>query len=485
MVPSETDVLVVGAGIAGLVVAIETAEQGNDLDVTVVEKGTRAGGTSRQSGGAFYCFEDLEAYRDRDPPGNTQLQETVVRRHEAAWDWLVDHGVPLREVDIAHNDFENVLPEVVDYLHRKPVRRRVDTHAMIDALVEALEAAGGALFLETPMQELQVSDGAVTGAVVRDGGNRTGIDADVTVLATGGYAANERLVEQHHVAGHTDDLWLRASKWCTGDGLLAGKDVNAKFSKGMNDFYGKSMVTPPAEFSPFEYPAATAFYAPYCVGLNRHGERIADESASIHEKSVIKAATREGYSRLYYIMDDRFAESTIQVTREQTVKDLLEQQRALGGNITSADSLEGLGAELSTWDVAGDRAVRTIEAYNAAIRNGTAETELQPPRRHVKLPIETPPFHAIEVQPSITLTLGGFDVTEEMQVKSRPNTGSTFAHAGRDPDPDIVGTIDGLYAVGADVGNVGGIILMEEVSPMTVNAVLAQIAGEAIAADLR
>jgi hypothetical protein len=83
------------------------------------------------------------------------------------------------------------------------------------------------------------------------------------------------------------------------------------------------------------------------------------------------------------------------------------------------------------------------------------------------------------------LTLGGLDVTTDMEVLSRPNSSSTFAHAGRDADPDLAEPIDGLYAVGADVGNVGGIILMEEVSPMTVNTVLGRIAGRTIAERAR
>ena len=476
-----TDVIVVGSGISGLVTGIQAAERADDLDVAIVEKGTRTGGTSRQSGGAFYCYEDIEAYRERDPPGNTTLQELVVERHETAWRWLEDHGVPLRHVDIAANDFDNVLPEVVDMLHRKPVARRVDTHAMIEALVSAFEAAGGLLYLETPMQSLRFQDGVVEGVVVSHEGDRIAVDADCVVLATGGYPANERLVEQHHVAGHTDDLWLRASKWCTGDGLLASREANAKFSKGMNDFYGKSMVAPPASFSPFEYPEATAFYAPYCIGLSPQGERIADEAASIHEKAVIKAAAREGYGRLYYVMDDRFAQSTIQVTREQTVADLLDVQRDLGGRIATVETLDAVGTTLTNWGANGTRAIETIERYNDAISAGTAETRLQPPRMDAKLAHDTPPFHVVETQPSITLTLGGLEVTSDMQVLSRPNTSSTFAHAGRDADPDLAEPIEGLYAVGADVGNVGGIILMEEVSPMTINTVLGRVAGRSVA----
>jgi fumarate reductase flavoprotein subunit len=478
----QTDVVVVGAGIGGLVTGIETLEADPSLDVTILEKGTRAGGTSVQSGGAFYCFETVEQLHERDPPGNRVLQEIVVERHREGWDWLEEHGVPLRHVDIAQNDFEGVLPECLPMIKRKPVARRVDTHEMIDALVDSFEDLGGDLQYRTAMQGLRSDgDGAVTGVVAENEEGRFVLEAAAVVLATGGYPANERLVEENFYTENSDDLWLRACKWCTGDGIAAAEDVGGKTSQGMNDFYGKTMITPPdAEFTPYEYPEATAYYGPFSLALNRRGERFADESVSIHEKSVIKAAAREGYGRVYYVLDETLVDSVIQPTKEQTVREMLETQREMGGRIADVDSFDQLAETLSSWGVDGERAVATITEYNEAIRMGRAE-KLDPPRGENKLTFDTPPFYVVEVQPSITLTLGGLDVTTDMQVLNHTRSGSTFAHAAVDEDPQLTEPIGGLYAVGADVGNVGAITLIEDMSPMTANTVFGLIAAQEVA----
>lgn len=474
------DAVVVGAGISGLVTGTELLERRPEVDVLLVEKGTRAGGTSIQSGGAFYCPESLDDLRERDPPGDRRLQEIVVRQHREAWDWLEEHGVPLRDVSPTEDDFERVLPECRELIERKRVAKRVDTEEMIAALVDAFESAGGELALRTAMQDLRIDDsGTVTGIVAATPEGRFEVRADAVVLATGGYPGNEQLVEENFFTENSESIWLRASKWCTGDGILAAEDAGAKRSRGNNRFYGKSMIAPPAEFTPYQYPEATAYYGPFSIALDESGERFADESESIHEHSVIRAAARRGYGRIYYVFDSTLAESVIQPTKDVTVREQFERQRELGATTATATTLDELAAELTAWGVDGDTAIETIAEYNDAIRSDDG-ADLDPPRKGVTLTFDEPPWYAVAVQPSITLTLGGLDVTDRMEVLDRRRSGSQFTHAGAEEDPRLVDTIDGLYAVGADVGNVGAITLVEGMGPMTANAVFGRIAANAI-----
>lgn len=469
------DVVVIGAGIAGLVTAVEAAEHGQDADVVVLEKGTRAGGTSLLSGGTFYCYETVEELRERDPKGDRELQELVVRRHDEGWQWLEDHGVPLED---STDDFDEVLPENENVVRQKSVSKTVEMQELVDALVDSLRAAGGDLRLETPMQSLLTDDvGDVEGvrAAPADG-EPYAIDAANVVLATGGYVANEHLVEQQFYTENSEDLWLRASKWCTGDGVRAAEAVGAKRSRANNEFYGKSMPAAPAEFTPFEYPDVSSYYGPFAVALNERGERFADESESIHEKSVIHAAAREGYGRFFYVLDEELVESTIRPHKEDGVRDMLEYQEEVGGRVASVDSFEELASVLDEWGVDGDRAVETLGAYNTAVRTGEGE-RLDPPRSDNRRTIDEPPLYVTEVQPSITLTMGGLDVDADMRVLRQFTSSSTFDHGGIEQEATFEDPIDGLYAVGADVGNVGAITTMEAVSPMTANTVFGIVAG--------
>lgn len=476
MTDEQRDVVVVGAGIGGLVTAIRASEYDSDVDVLLLEKGNRAGGTSRQSGGTFYCYESVEDLYERDPKGDRELQEIAVKNHSTGWEWLENHGVPLED---STDDFGDILPANETVVRQKSVAKSTDMDRLIDELVESFEESGGELLLETSMEELKTDqNGDISGMIARDTENgRWTIETDTVVLATGGYVANEKLVEENFFTKDSENLWLRASKWCTGDGILAAEDIGAKRSQGNNDYYGKSMIAPPAEFSPFEYSDATAYYGPFSLALNKNGERFADESESIHEKSVIHAAAEEGHGRIYYILDDELANSSIRPHKEDNIKDMLDYQKNVGGRVTEVQSLEELSDTLNEWEVNGKRAVKTITSYNEAISIGEAD-QLTPPRKDNKITFDSTPFYIVEVQPSITLTMGGLDVDTDMKVLRRASSSSTFDHSSIDQEPTFKDPIDGLYAVGADVGNIGAIITMEAVSPMTVNTVFGLIAGE-------
>lgn len=472
------DVVVVGAGIGGLVTAVEAAEQSPDSTVVVLEKGDRAGGTSLLSGGTFYCYETVEELEERDPKGDRELQELVVRRHDEGWEWLEDHGIPLEE---STDDFEGVLPGNEEVVRQKSVSKTVEMQVLIDELVDSLRTAGGELLLETPMRSLLTDDaGDITGVrAAHVDGDAFTIESPNVVLATGGYPANERLVEQSFYTENSEDLWLRAAKWCTGDGIRAAEEIGAKHSQGHNEFYGKSMPSAPAEFTPFEYPDVSSYYGPFAVALNERGERFADESDSIHEKSVIHAAAREGYGRFFYVLDEELVDSTIRPHKEDNIRDMLDTQREAGGRVEAVDSFEELATVLDEWGVDGDRAVETLGSYNTAIRTGESE-RLDYPRTNNRRTVDTPPFYVTQVQPSITLTMGGLDVDLEMRVLRQFGSSSTFDHGGIEQETVFEDPIDGLYAVGADVGNVGAITTMEAVSPMTANTVFGIIAGRKV-----
>lgn len=476
---SHADVVVVGAGIGGLVTAIEAAEHSSDLDITLLEKGTRAGGTSQLSGGTFYCYETVEDLYERDPKGDRELQELAVKNHAEAWQWLEDHGVPMEE---STDVFEGVLSENEEIVRQKSVAMSTDMDELVSALVSSFEESGGKLLLETPMDKLLTdNEGAINGVRVCEiDGDCWTIQTDTVVLATGGYVANEQLVEENFFTENSEDIWLRASKWCTGDGILAAEEVGAKRSRGHNEFYGKSMIAPPAEFGPFDYSEATAYYGPFALALNQRGQRFADESESIHEKSVIQSAAKNGYSRIYYLLDDELANSTIRPHKDANIMDMLEYQKEAGGRVAKADSLQELAEIISEWGVDGKSAIETISSYNEAVQLGEAE-RLDPPRKDSQLVFDTPPFYIAELQPSITLTMGGLDVDTHMRVLRRATSSSTFDHAGTDQEATFQDPIEGLYAVGADVGNVGAITTMEGVSPMTANTVFGCIAGEGVA----
>lgn len=428
----EAEVVIVGGGMAGLVAGVELTER--DIEPLVLEKGPQPGGSMRISNGVLWTFESLEEVRERAPHGNSALQELLVERFQKDLTWLETLGASLSPVEFD-------VPGI---------GKKIDPAAFTQFLSDRIEANGGTVRVETPMQELVTNhEGQVTGvtAMTPDGPGLH-VEAPAVILATGGFQGNEQLVEQH-ITKDTENLWLRANPWSTGDGLLAGQAVGAKSTAGLDTFYGHSLLAPPADFTPDEYAAATQYYGPAAVAIDGNGDRYADESDSELEETLTQATAKLAGGRAYYIIDDAVATETFGLT---TANEIIEQAKQFDGRVGEAESLTDLGQILSEWGVNGKRAVDTVIAYNRAVRNNRAE-RLVPPRRTNRHPIDTPPFYVVEVQPAITFTMGGLAVNEQMEILRRTDSSSGLLRGATDTE-GRANPIPGLYAAGADVGNI-------------------------------
>ena len=109
-----------------------------------------------------------------------------------------------------------------------------------------------------------------------------------------------------------------------------------------------------------------------------------------------------------------------------------------GGTVFSADTLDDLAEQIN---MPGEALNATVKSYNAALDNGTTG-ELSPLRTAdvvPALPIQTAPFHAIEVCAGITYTMGGIaidDASRVLDVEDRP--------------------VPGLFAAGSATGGIEG-----------------------------
>ena len=82
---------------AGLVAAARARQLG--VDVRVLEKGDRAGGSMLLSSGVIWRYRDFEEFRRQCPGGDPSLQRLVWERLDDALDWLERLGAPVVERD--------------------------------------------------------------------------------------------------------------------------------------------------------------------------------------------------------------------------------------------------------------------------------------------------------------------------------------------------------------------------------------------------
>src|SRR4051794_29599110 len=86
------DLVVAGAGMAGLVAAAQARAHGAEVDL--FEKLDRAGGSMRLSSGVVWRHRELDDFRRDCPEGDPALQRLVFERLDADLDWLRALGAP-------------------------------------------------------------------------------------------------------------------------------------------------------------------------------------------------------------------------------------------------------------------------------------------------------------------------------------------------------------------------------------------------------
>jgi succinate dehydrogenase/fumarate reductase flavoprotein subunit len=225
---------------------------------------------------------------------------------------------------------------------------------------------------------------------------------------------------------------VRAHPRSTGDGFRAALQKGALASAGLDEFYGRNLPAPPADFPPERFVEVSQLYGRYAVAVNASGERYADEGADWSETALTRATAHQPGLYAWYVLDARGLEGRV---RERTAKEMVETARSTGGTVIEAASLTELADRLAERGVPRETFLRTLEEYNAAAAAGG---ELSPPRSGHAWPLRVPPFVAVKVAPSITHTVGGLAV----------DTGCRVLR-GTEGRP-----IPGLYAAGVEVGGV-------------------------------
>ena len=410
-------VVVAGAGLAGLVAALRAVQLG--ARVILLEKGEEPGGSFVYSSGYVWSYLDLPTYRREAPGGDAGLQRLILERLGAGIGWLEGLGAPVLSRETGNP---------------RTFGARLDPERAVAALTDHVAASGGRMLTNTALDGLAVdSKGRVRGANAVSGAQRQTVEADAVILASGGFAANPDLVGRHITRG-PGRMRLRTHPRSTGDGFLAALEAGAIESAGLDEFYGRNLPAPPADFSPKQFVEVSQLYGRFAVALDTKGQRYADEAADWSETSLTRATARLPGLRAWYILDGAGLQQRV---RDREVGEMVETARRVGGTVLRVGSIEGLADALEVRGVHRGNVLRTLGEYNAAVAEGRGGN-LSPPRSEPAAPVREPPFVAVEVAPTITHTIGGLAADSECRVLRRTD---------RRPLP-------GLYAAGVEVGGV-------------------------------
>ncbi|HLM77542.1 MAG TPA: FAD-dependent oxidoreductase, partial [Rubrobacteraceae bacterium] len=229
-------IVVVGGGFAGLVAALRAVELG--AWVTVLEKGDRLGGSFTYSSGYVWSYKDLRTFRLEAPGGDITLQKLILERLEDSLGWLEDLGVPALTRETGN-------PLTFGF--------RLDPERTVAILADRIVASGGWILLNTALDALKKDpEGHIDRVQLASHGEGRTQMADAVILASGGFAGNPELVGRY-VLRRPGRIRLRAHPWSTGDGFLAALAAGALTSAGLDEFYGRNVPAPPADFFPEEF----------------------------------------------------------------------------------------------------------------------------------------------------------------------------------------------------------------------------------------
>ncbi|RSM37778.1 FAD-binding protein [Amycolatopsis balhimycina DSM 5908] len=348
------DVVVLGAGLAGLSAAVTAATGG--ARTLVLERAPVIGGSAAISGGYVWAIEDEAALRREDPGPYQRHGLLVVEGYHDAIAWLSDFAPPLTGVERA----------------LAGRGRKFDMPVLLAHLTRALTAAGGQVVVGAQTENLARDSGGYLVEATTPAGPRR-ITARSVVLATGGRQADPDVRAGLVGGGFVPPL--RGNPWSRGAGVALAAGLGASVNTANTGFYGHLFAEGAEPLSPIDYIAFALYHSSHGVLLDPAGHRFTDETRGDHNNAMALAAHGGRGLLLWSEAVQRAAAETPFIPGSPRL-DRWAFSRDRGGHVGVADNVDALPVSLDA---------------EARARLGDGRV-----------------FHA-DVVPAITFTFGGIE----------------------------------------------------------------------------
>lgn len=434
------DVLIMGAGIAGMVTALRSAQLG--LRVLVLEQGhqTEYPCNTRLTSGIFHCAlqsvakskEDLLNHILGQKRDQTDLANAQVIANHALQGvrWLQSLGI--RFIKGAQHYHEFILSPPTLY-HQNEGWRHKGGDLLLKRLENSLLASGSSLLRGQKVIQLLDNDRACTGVLTQDdSGKLLRFHAPYTVIADGGYQSNLNLLESG-ISSKAHQIFQRNAKQSHGDGIRLTQKLGAQIDLNRG-FYGhllsKDAFTNERLWpNPWMDPLASAG-----VLIHQDGLRLDDEGLGGIYLANALARSKDPLGA-FIVLDELIWQQRGRQTLVSPNPMLLVAQAKFfkAHDLITLANLAGIEP---------DNLQRTIHAHNWGVESKNF-LALEPQRtwshQTQAMQISTPPFYAFPVCAGITYTFGGVLTNDKAQV----------LNTRLEP-------IKGLYAVGSCTSGLEG-----------------------------
>lgn len=416
----DTDVVVIGAGGAGMAAAIEAALAGKNV-VILEQLAVIGGNTNRATGGMnasetyvqaelgvedsneqFYEDTFVGGYELNDP----EILRTMVEHSAGALQWVNDLGAELTDVSFSGGATNSRIHKPKDGSAVGPV--------LVKVLKEKLDELEVPIYLESEAKSLITNDeGHVIGVNAESAdGSTFVVNAEAVILATGGFGANMEMVETYDATKVGFETTNHPG--ATGSGIQMAADIGAAL-------YQMEQI----QIHPTTQPGTGYLYT---EGLRGDGAILVNKEAVRFTDELL---TRDVVSANIIAQTDSVAYLIVN-------QELVDQNASMAGYIEKGHAIEGETIEELAAALELDAATlqATLDTYNEAQAAGVDE---EFGRANMTLSLANGSYYALAVTPSIHHTMGGLRIDVDTHVLNE---------AGE--------IIPGLYAAGEVVGGVHG-----------------------------
>lgn len=410
----EADIVVVGAGGAGLTAALEALDNGKS--VIVVEKMDTPGGNTIRSSGAFNVAgsqEQIDANK-----GNVSVEEFI--------EYTMTGGHDINNPDLVRYMVENSAA-MVDWLRSEDFNVTIgETYGsytvdglaagLVLGLLDRVEEKGGQVMFTTKATEITMTDGKATGikAIGADGGNVT-ITAGAVILATGGFGGDLAMCAELDPAleGYVTDN----NPGITGDGIKMAQAIGADVVD-MNE-----IQTHPTIIQATGTMVTEGARNSGGILLNVEGKRFTNECT--YRDVVSNAILAQPEQKAYILINQEILDGNGNIAGYYKI-----------GAITKCENAEEI-ANYIGHDVTADTITSELAKWSECVANQNDPefgSEFQWLRN-----LDVGPWYIAEIAPGIHHTMGGVKINTNAEVISTEGA-----------------VIPGLYACGEVTGGVHG-----------------------------
>ena len=426
-VEKTADVVIAGAGGAGMTAAITAAQNGKS--VIILEKGAVSGGNSSYATGGmnaadthYQAEQGIEDsadlyYADTMKGGhdlnNPDLVRTLAQNSSAAIDWLDSIGAPLSNVGQAGG--------ASAMRQHRPVNDEGKILSVGTYLVEHLTAKCEELGIEimygAKVDRILVNEGKAVGlhATGTEGGNSITVMANNVIIATGGFGSNPDLITKYRpdLEGYVSTN----APTITGDAIALLEEIGADFVDLEQIQVHPTVVQKDGAL------ISESLRGDGAILLNKEGKRFCDE---MNTRDVVSAhISEQDGSYAWLIADQKMAD-------ESTVVEKYHSKGYMVQCDTVADLAKLIGCDEAVLE-------ETLTKWQAAVAAQQDDEFQHEAITSVVTDLSHAPFYAVQIAPGIHHCMGGVKINTEAEVI------------------DVDGTaIPNLYAAGEVTGGVHG-----------------------------